>query len=237
MNTLIYVLENDESTNEFICSALNYSGFKTASFYDSTSFYKKLINECPGLVLLEVMLSEDEDITGLEIVKRLKSNAMTKSIPIIFLTSTTGELDKVKGLSIGADDYITKPFSVLELVARVTAVLRRCNYVESTLMEQSNQQGLRVNLEARQVIVDNRKIHSLTFKEYELLLYLYERMGVAVSRSKLLDDIWGDDFFGVYRTVDVHIQTLRHKLGDSAESPRFIQTVRGHGYKFIESDV
>jgi len=236
MSELIYVLENDESTNEFICRTLNYSGFNTMSFYESASFYEKITDSCPSLILSEVVLSKNEDNTGLKIVKELKSNLKTKGIPVIFLTSKTGEIDKVKGLNIGADDYITKPFSALELVARVGAVLRRCNNAEPTSPKHDNQQGLHIHLDARQVMVDSQKVTNLTFKEYELLLYLHERMGVAVSRSKLLDDIWGDDFCGVYRTVDVHIQTLRHKLGDNAESPRFIQTVRGHGYKFIGND-
>ena len=236
MSELIYILENDESINEFICSTLNYSGFKTESFYDSVSFYKKVVDERPSLILSEVVLSETEDNMGLKVVEELKANSATKDIPIIFLTSKTGELDKVRGLNLGADDYITKPFGVLELTARVMAVLRRYNEISAPKFKTgaiNPQNGLHINLEARQVVVDNRKIPNLTFKEYELLLYLYEHMDAAVSRAKLLDDIWGDDFCGVYRTVDVHIQTLRHKLGDNAENPRFIQTVRGHGYKFI----
>jgi two-component system alkaline phosphatase synthesis response regulator PhoP len=236
LNELIYVLESNESENEFACGALSHAGFEVCGFFDSANFFGKLIQERPHLILLEVMLSESEDSIGLTIIKGLKDNPDTKDVPVIFLTSKVGELDKVKGLHLGADDYITKPFSVLELAARVKAVLRRCNI--AALPEQKNTpmvtQGLHINTDSRQVTIDDKKIQ-LTYREYELLLYLFEHMGVAVSRAKLLDEVWGNDFYGIYRTVDVHIRSLRDKLQDNAQCPRFIKTIRGHGYMFLDT--
>jgi len=195
------------------------------------------------LIVLEFALSESGDEMGLDIVDELRNNADTEDIPIIFLSAKTTEMDKVKGLNAGADDYIAKPFGTLELVARVTALLRRCGSKNASCSQKPQQaissidpRGLRINIDARQVMVDNRHVH-LTFKEFELLLYLYNNIGRAISRDKLLDDLWGVDFAGIYRTVDVHVKNLRHKLNDKKENPRFIQTIRGHGYKLLESNL
>lgn len=181
----------------------------------------------PDLIILDIMLP---DKNGLEIITELKKDSATYDIPVIFLTAKGTEIDKVKGLELGAEDYITKPFGILELLARVKTVLRRG--------QKSNKIGqdsdLIIDFESKEVSINNEKI-KLTFKEFELLEQLYKNAGIVLSRESLLDKVWGYGYESdSTRTVDVHIKSLRQKLLDSAENPKYIETVRGYGYKFIK---
>ena len=180
----------------------------------------------PELVLLDIML-EDED--GLAILKKLRENEKTAGLPVIFVTAKTTELDKVRGLDSGADDYLTKPFGIMELISRVKAVLRRSERsVPSNIIEIGK---LKVDLVQRRVYVDMKEV-ALTFKEFELLKYLTTHRGAAIPRSELMDKIWGIDFEGESRTLDVHIMTLRKKLGDAGD---YIRTVKNVGYRIEEA--
>ena len=178
--------------------------------------------DTPELILLDIMLPGDD---GLELLKKLKSSSKTKGIPVIMVTAKGSEYDKVVGLDSGADDYVTKPFGMMELVSRIKAVLRRSGKVEDRMdMETS---GVHVDVKKHEVTVDGKEI-SLTLKEFELLEKLMRNQGIVLTRDQLLTEIWGYDFDGETRTVDVHIRTLRQKLGEKGE---IIQTVRGVGYR------
>lgn len=220
---LIYCIEDDESIRELILYALNNSGFEAKGFEKGDLFFEDLSSNLPNLVLLDIMLPGDD---GYTILEKLKSNYKTKKVPVIMLTSKTSEFDKVKGLDMGADDYIEKPFGVMELISRIKAVLRRVrNYEE-------NDSKLCIDIlcidnKKHEVEVDGKAI-TLTFKEFELLNYLMRNKGIVLSRDKIMNEIWGFDFEGESRTVDVHIRTLRMKLGKAGE---LIQTVRNVGYK------
>ena len=179
----------------------------------------------PSLVLLDIMLPE---VDGLTILKRLRTMPKAKKLPVIMLTAKNSEYDKVKGLDLGADDYISKPFGVMELIARINAVLRRSGIdIKSKILEIS---GLSLDTERREVKSDEKQV-KLTFKEYELLHFLMINTGIALSREKLLESVWGYEFEGESRTVDMHIKTLRQKLGTSG---KLIKTVRNVGYKLCE---
>lgn len=181
----------------------------------------------PDLILLDVMLPEK---SGHEIIRQLKEQPTTQKIPVIFLTAKTTELDKVIGLELGAEDYITKPFGVLELQARVKTALRRAAPSQQRVVASD----LIIDFDSREVYQGGNKVR-LTFKEFELLEYLYKNAGIVLSRDKILSNVWGYDFEGdTTRTVDMHVRTLRQKLSDSADHPRYIETVRGYGYKFID---
>lgn len=219
---LIYCIEDDESIRELIIYALKNSGFEAIGFEDGESFFS-LKDPQPSLILLDIMLPGDN---GYTILEKLKHNAKTCDIPIIMLTSKTNEFDKVKALDMGADDYMVKPFGVMELISRIKAVLRR----SSKLTDGTS------SLCIGQICIDNDK-HivtvmgkevNLTFKEFELLYYLMKNQGIVLSRDKIMNEVWGFDFEGESRTVDVHIRTLRLKLGDTGD---LIQTIRGVGYK------
>ncbi|MCL1996405.1 MAG: response regulator transcription factor [Defluviitaleaceae bacterium] len=226
MSKIVYILEDDEAILELIEYTLSSSGFESVSFGNPTDFFVGLNERLPHIILLDIMLSGSK--TGLDVIKRLKANNDTKNIPVIFVTSKSSEIDKAHGLDIGADDYITKPFGVLELIARVKAVLRRFN--ESTEpIKEIPYKDLLLNTQSKQLFKGGKEIN-LTFKEYELFAHLYENVGVAISRDSLLDNVWGLDFFGERRTVDVHIRSLRQKLEDNAEKPKYIKTIRGYGY-------
>lgn len=236
MNKLIYIVEDDESIRELISYTLISAGFEAISFVNAKKFYKALEKQKPHIILLDIMLSHSSDESGIQIVKKIKQNENTKYIPVIFITAKSNEVDKAFGLDIGADDYITKPFGVLELIARVKAVLRR--YESSTrddLPKESifTYKDITIDLKSKQVFKDNEEI-KLTFKEYELLLYFYKNKGIVISRDQLLEKIWGEEFFGDKRTVDVHIRTLRQKLQDNADNPLYLSTIRGYGYKLIK---
>ena len=220
---LIYVVEDDKSIQEIECFALSNSGYRTEGFRTAGEFYAALERELPDLVLLDIMLP-DED--GLNLVKRLRAGEATVLIPILLVTARTTELDKVKVLDIGADDYMTKPFGVLELISRVKALLRRsrrtgkrCSFGAVVLEE-----------ERHAVSVEGEPVE-LTFKEFELLKLLLENGGRVTTREAILDRVWGTDFEGESRTLDMHIKTLRRKLGQAGT---LIRTVRNVGYMLKE---
>lgn len=216
---LIYAVEDDKNILEIEVFALKNSGYRSEGFECARDFYKKLEERLPDLVLLDVMLP-DED--GLEIVGKLRRRPETKKIPIIMVTAKSTEIDKVKGLDVGADDYLTKPFGVMELIARVKAVLRRTLEEEKFL----SLGDIFLDDEKHMVYVKEQPC-SLTFKEYELLKLLLHNAGIVVTREIILERVWGIDFEGESRTLDMHIRTLRQKLGDAGS---MIRTVRNVGY-------
>jgi len=221
----VYIIEDDENIREIVIYALNSAGFEAFGFETGEEFLTALDAGLPSLVILDIMLPE---LDGLTILKSLRSKQKTKKLPIIMLTAKNSEYDKVKGLDMGADDYISKPFGVMELIARVNAVLRRGGADdERKVLEIS---GLSLDCARRDVRVSGVTV-SLTFKEYELLYCLMLNAGIVLSRDKLIESVWGYDFEGESRTVDMHIKTLRKKLG---ESSKLIKTVRNVGYKLEE---
>ena len=217
---LIYVVEDDDNIREIETIALKNSNYLVKAFARATDFYRALNDILPDLVLLDVMLPDEN---GCDIVRRLRSQSATKRLPVIMVTAKTSEMDMVKGLDDGADDYIKKPFSVLELLSRVKALLRRST-------EETAQQ-LRVGDiqldNARRIVLAQGKSVELTYKEYELLRYLMITAEMVLSRESIMRFVWGTDFEGETRTVDMHIKTLRQKLGPCG---RQIGTVRNVGY-------
>lgn len=216
---LIYAVEDDKNILEIEMFALKNSGYQVDGFENARDFYRRLEEKLPDLVLLDIMLP-DED--GLEIVGKLRRRPETRKLPIIMVTAKTTEIDKVKGLDIGADDYLTKPFGVMELIARVKAVLRRTIEEEKFL----SLGDIFLDDEKHMVYVKDTPC-SLTFKEYELLKLLLHNAGIVVTREIILERVWGIDFEGESRTLDMHIRTLRQKLGDAGT---MIRTVRNVGY-------
>ena len=217
---LIYIVEDDESIREIETIALKNSNYMVKAFGRASDFYKGLSEILPDLVLRDVMLPEEN---GCEIVRKLRRQAATRRLPVIMVTARTSEMDMVKGLDDGADDYIRKPFSVMELLSRVKALLRR------TRDEGPNQLtvgGIRLDNERHLVLAGDRPVE-LTFKEYELLRYLMINAEIVLSRESIMRFVWGTDFEGETRTVDMHIKTLRQKLGPWG---RQIGTVRNVGY-------
>ncbi|MEG1875580.1 MAG: response regulator transcription factor [Angelakisella sp.] len=221
----MYCVEDDESIRELVLYALRSGGYETAGFEDAAGLMTALREQpLPALILLDIMLPGED---GLIILKRLRQNADTAGVPVIMVTAKASEYDRVKGLDQGADDYITKPFGVMELMSRVRAVLRRVNnnFSPETLLLND----ITVDISRHVVTVGGEEV-TLTFKEFELLTYLIKNIGLVLSREKLMEAVWGFDFEGESRTVDVHIKSLRQKLGAAGES---IQTVRGVGYKIV----
>ena len=217
---LIYVVEDDDNIREIETIALKNSNYLVKAFARATDFYRALNDILPDLVLMDVMLPDEN---GCDIVRRLRSQSATKRLPVIKVTAKTSEMDMVKGLDDGADDYIKKPFSVLELLSRVKALLRRST--------EETQQQLRVGDiqldNARRIVLAQGKSVELTYKEYELLRYLMINAEMVLSRESIMRFVWGTDFEGETRTVDMHIKTLRQKLGPCG---RQIGTVRNVGY-------
>ncbi len=219
---MIYCVEDDDNIRELVIYTLETTGLKARGFADGSAFMEALAFDTPELILLDIMLPGDD---GLELLKKLKSSPKTKGIPVIMVTAKGSEYDKVVGLDSGADDYVTKPFGMMELVSRIKAVLRRSGKVEDRMdMETA---GVHVDVKKHEVTVDGKEV-SLTLKEFELLEKLMRNQGIVLTRDQLLTEIWGYDFDGETRTVDVHIRTLRQKLGEKGE---IIQTVRGVGYR------
>lgn len=223
----IYCVEDDSSIRDLICYTLNSSGFETQGFECGKDFFNKISIELPDLVLLDLMLP---GIDGMQILQVLRSNSATKKIPVIILSAKGDRLDKIKGLDNGADDYITKPFDILELISRIKAVLRRSTSMMSD--DRIDCGCISIDLSSHRVFVNKEEI-TLTYKEYELLKFLISSKGKVVSRAMLMDKIWGFDFEGETRTVDVHIRTLRQKLGNAGV---YIETVRNVGYR-VNGDV
>ena len=221
---MIYCVEDDDNIRELVIYTLETTGLKARGFADGSAFMEALAFDTPELVLLDIMLPGDD---GLEMLKRLKSSPKTKNIPVIMVTAKGSEYDKVVGLDSGADDYVTKPFGMMELVSRIKAVLRRSGKVEDRMDLETA--GVHVNVKKHEVTVNGKPV-SLTLKEFELLEKLMRNQGIVLTRDQLLTEIWGYDFDGETRTVDVHIRTLRQKLGEKGE---IIQTVRGVGYRAV----
>ncbi len=221
---MIYLVEDEKNIRDLVVYTLNNTGLEAQGFPKASDFWEAVNNRIPSLVLLDIMLP-DED--GLEILKKLRSKKETKKIPIVMLTAKSSEYDKVIGLDAGADDYIPKPFGMMELVARVKAHLRRAGEEEVEENGEYTAGKLVVNPAKHKVLVDGSEV-TLTYKEFELLCYLLENRDVVLTRDKILSKIWGYNFDGETRTVDVHIRMLRQKLGSEGD---IIETIRGIGYK------
>lgn len=217
---LIYIVEDDESIREIESIALKNSNYIVSAFENAKEFYKKLDELVPDLILLDVMLPDE---SGYDIVRKLRKRPATQDIPIIMVTAKTTEMDMIKGLDGGADDYIKKPFSIMELITRVKALLRRTAKEEPKLLKLDD---LVIDHERHMVTVNNEPV-DLTYKEYELLRLLMGSQGIVMTREVIMRSVWDTDFEGETRTVDMHIKTLRHKLGDYGSR---IKTVRNVGY-------
>lgn len=220
---MIYIVEDDKEIREMETYALKNSGFHVEAFESGAEFFQRVAVQKPKLIMLDIMLPGED---GLQILQKLRQSEKTKDIPIILVTAKNSELDKVKGLDMGADDYLSKPFGIMELVSRVKALLRRTH----TKMD--------VILTAGDIVLDDTKRLVkvagencvLTYKEYELLKYFMQNIDIALSRENLLERVWGFDYEGETRTVDMHVKTLRQKLGASGET---IKTIRNIGYKMV----
>ena len=224
MGKWIYYVEDDTSIRELVLYALKTAEFQVMGFENAASFYKRMKEQQPDLILLDIMLP-DED--GVSILKKLKSRPDTENIPVIMMTAKSSEYDKVLGLDSGADDYITKPFGVMELISRVKAVIRRSDRSKGSAGEVLKIGELVLDEQKHEVYARCHEV-SLTFKEFELLSYLMKNRGLVLSRDKILNTIWNYEYEGESRTVDVHIGSLRQKLGTCGD---FIKTIRGIGYK------
>ena len=218
---LIYIVEDDKNISEIESFSLKNAGHQTVEFPDGRSFYKELAEKKPDLILLDIMLP-DED--GLSILRKIREKRETKRIPVIMVTAKTTEIDKVKGLDNGADDYMTKPFGVMELVSRVKALLRRTGEKDAEKVIKIG--DLVIDDEKRKVFVSGSAVE-LTYKEYELLHYLAQNQEIVLPRDSIMEHIWHANCEIESRTLDVHIKTLRHKLGDAG---KYIKTVRNVGY-------
>ena len=221
---LIYIVEDDESIREIQTIALKNSNYIVSAFENAKEFYKKLDELVPDLILLDVMLPDE---SGYDIVRKLRKRPATQDVPIIMVTAKTTEMDMIKGLDGGADDYIKKPFSIMELITRVKALLRRTAKEEPKLLKLDD---LVIDHERHVVTVNNEPV-DLTYKEYELLRLLMGSQGIVMTREVIMRSVWDTDFEGETRTVDMHIKTLRHKLGDYGSR---IKTVRNVGYVIEE---
>ena len=218
----IFIVEDDANIRDLVSYALEKNEYQTEGFSDAAALYEALRNELPDLILLDIML-EGED--GYSILKRLRQSSSSSEVPVIMMTAKNAEMDKVRGLDLGADDYVTKPFGVMELMSRVRAVLRRTG--EGTHQKIYEFHEIRLDHETRMVTEGGRPI-GLTYKEFELLAYLMKNAGVVLTRDQMMNTVWDYDYSGETRTVDVHIRTLRAKLGEAAH---WIHTVRNVGYR------
>lgn len=225
---MIYVVEDDPGIRELECYALKQAGFEARGFEEGEAFLEAVRVQLPKLVLLDVMLPGED---GNRLLARLRQDPRTRRLPVIMVTARGEEMDKVQGLDGGADDYIVKPFGVMELLSRVRAVIRRAGDEQSPQTELAVGE-LRMDVARHRVFVKGRDV-TLTHMEFELLRYLLINRGIALTRERLLDAVWGVDYPGDTRTVDVHMRTLRVKLG---EASRCLQTVRGVGYRLEDAD-
>ena len=223
MDKWIYCVEDESNIRELLVYTLEATGFKAKGFADGKGLWAALKEQIPDMILLDLMLPGED---GYSILEKLKKNENTRDIPIIMVTAKDAEYDKVKGLEAGADDYITKPFGMMEFVARIKAVLRRTNRNSNTDKELKCG-DLRILVGRHEVFWKDEKIE-LTRKEFELLVYLVENRGLVMSRNQILCQVWGYEFEGETRTVDVHVRSLRQKLG---EAGNMVETVRGVGYR------
>lgn len=218
---LVYIVEDDTSIRELEMYALKNANFSVMGFEDGASFLKELDKRIPDIILLDIMLPQGD---GLQLLNQIRNTAQYSNIPVIMVTAKTSEIDAVKGLDMGADDYIAKPFGVMELVSRVKAILRRTEKKAKPVLAYKN-----IELdEGRHTVMVNGSEVELTYKEYEILKHLIRNRGIVLSRDRLMEIVWGYNFEQGNRTVDVHIQSLRKKLGDAGEH---IKTIRNVGYK------
>ena len=220
--SVIYIVEDDKNISEIESYALKNSGYQVDSFENAKIFWSRCQERKPDLVLLDVMLPDSD---GIEVLKKIRRNPDLKRVPVIMVTAKSSEIDKVKGLDNGADDYITKPFGIMELISRVKALLRRMNQDEEE--KQLEFQNIVLDCEKRQVMLDGQ-LCELTYKEFELLKLFLQNAGIVMTRENIMEKVWGIDFEGESRTLDMHIKTLRQKLGDAG---KHIKTVRNVGYR------
>lgn len=219
---MIFCVEDDNGIRELMIYTLNSAGFEARGFVDGTSFFEAIKSEIPQLIMLDIMLPGED---GIAILKRLRDNSATADIPVIMATAKGTEYDKVIGLDLGADDYLAKPFGMMEMVSRVKAVLRRTRHTKDTRILRVAK--LELNMGEHTVFANGERI-GLTLKEYELLRVFMDNLGIVFTRDQLLQSVWGSEYAGETRTVDVHIGTLRAKLGICGD---YIETVRGVGYR------
>lgn len=218
---LVYIVEDDTSIRELEMYALKNANFKVLGFSEGTSFLNELAKKIPDMVLLDIMLPQDD---GLQLLNHIRNTPQYSSIPVVMVTAKTSEIDAVKGLDMGADDYITKPFGVMELVSRVKAILRRTEKKAKPVLAYKDI----ILDEGRHMVLVNGNEIDLTYKEYEILKHLIRNKGIVLTRDRLMEIVWGYNFEQGNRTVDVHIQSLRKKLGNAGE---YIKTIRNVGYK------
>lgn len=219
---MIYILEDDKNIREIESYSLKNSGYSVEEFEYAKPFWNKVSERKPDLVLLDIMLPDSD---GVEVLKKLRRNPETKKVPVVMVTAKSTEIDKVKGLDNGADDYITKPFGVMELISRVKAVLRRVNQMEEEKLMRLHE--IFMDNEKRMVYVSDVPCE-LTYKEFELLKLFLQNAGIVMARESIMERVWGVDFEGESRTLDMHIKTLRQKLGSVG---KYIKTVRNVGYR------
>lgn len=230
MAKLVYVVDDEENIRKLVSLGLQDSGFETRAFADGNSFLAEVRQQLPDAVVLDWMMPQPD---GLALCRTLRADPATRALPILMLTAKSDEIDRVLGLELGADDYITKPFSVKELAARVRAVLRRDQYLHAQLERVLTYGPLQVDLERRIVTKQGQSI-DLTLKEFDLLAMLLRHRGRVLTREMLLEHVWGSEPDDTSRTVDVHVRYLRQKIEDEPEHPQLILTVRGLGYRLSE---
>ncbi len=220
--SLIYIVEDDTNIREIESYSLKNSGYSVEGFDCAKAFWKRVTERRPELILLDIMLPDSD---GIEILKKLRRTTETKKIPVILVTAKTSEIDTVKGLDTGADDYITKPFGIMELISRVKAMMRRAYSMEDEKYLRLH--DIFLDGERRMVYVNDEPCE-LTYKEFELLRFFMKNAGIVMTRDGIMEHVWGTDFEGESRTLDMHIKTLRQKLGDAG---KYIKTVRNVGYR------
>ncbi len=221
---MILILDDDKKGSEVESYALTNAGYEVVLVGDERELFERIDKKEPQLIILDVMGKEKR---GFDILRRIRSNSRTSLTPVMFVSSDDNEFDRVKGLDAGADEFLTKPFGILEFISRVNALLRRINNIAKQNNSVLTYEKICINESSREVMVDD-KVCPLTYKEYELLKYMVTNKGIVLSREKMVENVWGFDFQGESRTVDMHIKSLRHKLGDVGT---YIKTVRNVGYK------
>lgn len=225
----IYLVEDESHIQELIKYNLEASGYGISTFFSGEEMLQHCDSTIPDMFILDIMLP---GIDGYEILRRIRQNQRSKTLPVIMLTAKNEEFDRVLGLELGADDYIAKPFSIRELTARVKALFRRSDLPTEIISETLSAGEIKMDMERHEVYKGEQKV-DLTFKEFELLKILIQNRGKVLSRDTLLEKVWGFDYFGETRTVDVHIRYLRQKIEQDDSKPEYIETVRGVGYRFI----